>query len=528
MPSPELGSKSKDIEKPFRKQDGHSERRHSSSSAVMTPIINTVERTIRGEQSRPKHGRSSIAAAASTTPTGTPPPNSELRLSIFRDEDDNYRRLSNPDTRFQQSGSSPVWPLDTSAEGSRVPPSFPNRDYQKFPVMATTTTTPTRIDPAPQDLQSTRQINAAECPIWYQNDVHGADMGENMVFGDAPLRVYPIRLSGRGGPVWFCPEPTCNRHFNARQRGPEPYQRASALREHAIYVHPPKPLPSTSILPFARINRDSEVAIESIRESFTRAESARVSPNPARHIVPRPASIGSIPAESLSFATAPKVPPAGLPSPTSNARQREETDSLLGSDDDDDSSDHAAATNMNFGVPSNVPTSGAYMSPYDTIPNSAPSAHAPPPFFAERLQTPPAKAAPQQESRRRPQTRFGGRACLSCKARKSKCGKERPSCVFCIRRALPCSYPGEGEITSDSYDSPSESTMNVIRERTYTISASGKKSLGIYRQEAGEGEDEDEDEATLLAEIEAMEVPRALPRYYEVHMLIYCYRKKKL
>lgn len=70
--------------------------------------------------------------------------------------------------------------------------------------------------------------------------------------------------------------------------------------------------------------------------------------------------------------------------------------------------------------------------------------------------------------------------------------------------------------------------MNVIRERTYTISASGKKSLGIYRQEAGEGEDEDEDEATLLAEIEAMEVPRALPRYYEVHMLIYCYRKKKL
>lgn len=505
LPAPEFDAKLRDTGNSSRKQDDH-----PLSSPVTTPIIDTVEQAssiIRTEENTQHPGRSSITPVASTTLTGTPPPHSEPRLSIAREEDGHHRGLSSPDTHLQQDGNPRISPLNTSTDHTKSTFSLANPNQQTSPVIAHTT------DLAPKGFQSTNERNPADCAIWYKDDAHGVDMGENMIFGETPWRVYPIGLSALSRPVWFCPEPNCNRHFGARHRGPEPYLLASALREHAINVHPPRPLPSSSILPAPRIIRDSEVAIDTIREGFTRAESARVGAIPARQTVPRPASVGSIPAEFVSFAVPPKLPQPVLPSPTFNARQREETDSLLGSDDDDPSDD-APAVKTNLNVPSNVPTTEAYISPYTMIPNQAGSIHQLPPVFAKQVQEPPTKTIPQPPPPNRSRAKFGERACLFCHARKAKCGKERPHCGFCIKRGLQCTYPGEGEITSDSYDSHSESTTNVTQETIRRTSASGTEHLNMGMQRPGEEEeeeeDDDDDEEKLLAEIEAMEVPTSL------------------
>lgn len=509
LPAPEFDAKPRDTDNSSRKQDDY-----PLSSPVTTTIIDTVERansTIRTEENTQHPGRSSIAPAASTTPTGTPPPHSELRLSIAREEDGHRRGLSSPDTYLQTDGNTRISPLNTSTNHAKSTFSLANPNQQKSPVIAHTTIAPARTDLAPKGLQSTKENDPADCAIWHKDDAHGADMGEDMIFGDTPWRVYPIGLSALSRPVWFCPESNCNRHFSARHKGPGPYQLASGLREHAINVHPPRPLPSSTRLPAPRINRDNEVAIDTIREGFTRAESVRVGPVPARQSVSRPASVGSIPVEFLSFAVPPKVPQPVLPSPTFNTRQREETDSLLGSDDDDPSDD-APTVKSNLNVPRNVPTTEAYNSPSTMRPNTAGSIHQLPPFFAKQVQESPTKAIPQPPPRNRSRTKFGERACSFCHARKAKCGKERPHCGFCIKRGLQCTYPGEGEITSEFYDVHSESTTTVAGEKIHRPSASGTEHLNMGMQRSGEEEedDDDDDEEKLLAEIEAMEVPTSL------------------
>ncbi|KAE9975557.1 hypothetical protein EG328_003133 [Venturia inaequalis] len=498
LPAPELDARSKDADSPALKQNVHYEHRHSSSSPVTASIVHTVERpssSTFGEEKNRQSSRSSIDPAASTTPTGTPPSHLEPRLSVHRGEDDDLHGSSSPDSRLQRNGSSRNRPSNISIDRTDSTPTFVTLAQQGSTIVAPAKIVPTRIDPAPEKLQSTRQTQSGDYATWYKHDAHGADMGQNMVFGNAPLRVYPRRLSAFSQPVWFCPELNCNRHFDARQVGPEPYQFAGALREHAINEHPPKPLPSTSILPTSPFNRDSEIMSGFIREGSTRAQSTRAATISATQLVPRPASIGSISAEYIS------------PAMVSNVSQgvREETDSLLGSDDDDDSDDAAAANNHMI-VPSNFLSNEAYISPYATMPNSASSARPLPPFFAERVQNTPTNPVPRPEPQHGSHKRFGGRACSSCNARKSKCGKERPSCAFCIKRRLQCSYPGEGEATSDSYDSQTESTTNLTHKKIYNISASRTEHFRINGQRAGQGDDdEDEDEETLLADLEAME-----------------------
>lgn len=491
---------------PSLKQNVHYERRPSSSSAVTTSILSTVERTSSdtcGEEKTTQLNRSSIALAASTTPKSAPPSHPERRFFVLQGKDDDLYDLSSPDRLSQRYMSPQPLPSNISTDRTEPAPVYVISDQQKSTGIAIANIAPTRIDPAPEEQQSTRQIYTEDVPFWYNHDARGADLGENMVFGNAPIHVYPMGLSALTPPVWFCPDPSCNRHLNARRTGPEPFQCASALREHAINEHPPRPLPSTSTLPASCINRDSEIAINTIREGFTRAESTRGTPIPAVQPIPRTASTGSIPADYIASAVVSKFPQAVPLSPASNARQREETDSLLGSDNDAHSDD-AASTNTNVIIPSNHPAAEAYVSPYVTMPNSAISPRPRPPFFAERFQNPSAGAVLRPETQHGSQKRFGERACSSCKARKSKCGKEKPSCAFCLKRGSLCSYPGQGEVNSDSYDSLSESITNVTQEKPCGISSlTDRQRLG---EDENEDEDDDEDEEKLLAELEAMEV----------------------
>ncbi|TLD25775.1 hypothetical protein E2P81_ATG09432 [Venturia nashicola] len=509
LPRSEFDKKSIEADSPSSNRDVHNGRRYSWSSPMMTPILDTIERAssvIHGEEKNPQPSRFSVAPPATTIPMGTPPSHSELRFPVSRSNDGDLDGFSSPDHQSQRHGFPGNWPLSSSASRTESTPSLVHSDQQKSTILTPPTVAPARKEPAPEEPPSNRQTNTENRAIWYKNDAHGADMGENMVFGNAPLRVYPMLLSDLSKPVWFCPESSCNRHFDARRTGPEPYQRANALREHAINEHPPKPLPSTSLFPAFRINRDSQIAIGTVREGFARPESPRVTPAPAsQQPVPRPTSVGTFPTEYIRSEMTSILRQAVPPSPASNARQREETDSLLGSDDDDDydddNSDDAAI------VPINLPSTETYTSPYATMPNSAGPARPLPSIFA-RIPNSPTAPILQPEAQHGSQKRFGGRACLSCKARKSKCGKERPSCAFCIKRELQCSYPGEGEVTSDSYDNPFESAASVIPGRMLNITASG---IGVCRQKAGvrdvedEDEDGDEDEETLLAELEAME-----------------------
>ncbi|QDS68424.1 hypothetical protein FKW77_010791 [Venturia effusa] len=504
LPTTELDTKLRDIDKLSRKQDDHFARQQSLGLPVTTSIIDTIEPagvTARAEGIEELSVRHPIVSSVPNTPTRIPP--FQNRTPITRNGDDDRRGISPSQIQPLRHGNARGLPSYIPADHPRSISHFDQSFQQKSHAIAQASIALTKTAPAPLGSHLNGKNNVADRPIWYQNDAHGTDMGENMVFGDTPLRIYPIGLPALSRPAWFCPDPSCNRHFNARRAGSEPFQNASALREHAIIAHPPKPLPSSSSLPPPpRTIRSHEVESDVLRDGFTTAESARVGPTSARRTATRP-SPGLVPAKAIPPVIAPRDTETPLTSLTSNARLREETDSLLGSDDDENSDD-AAASSPNFNVPKNVsPTAAAYLSPYATMPNSASPVNSAPRLFAEPVQSYSMNNMPRRKSRHNWQSRAGGRACSSCKARKAKCGKERPACSFCAKKGLPCDYPGEGETTSNSYDSPSEPDHRAAPHPAY--SNIGLQERGGERAVRNDHDHDDDDEEKLLAEIEAME-----------------------
>ncbi|KAJ5111969.1 alkaline-phosphatase-like protein [Penicillium argentinense] len=93
-------------------------------------------------------------------------------------------------------------------------------------------------------------------------------------------------------------------------------------------------------------------------------------------------------------------------------------------------------------------------------------------FGGHDASTVPQDTAPLPAQDDRPAKKRQSRACLQCRAGKSKCSGEHPACASCRDRAKPCTYPETKRSRRD--DCP-----NMVEASSHTSAASGQPSDGV-------------------------------------------------